>query len=133
MQIETSPGGSLFPYYYKDGELFCLHFGSYFNNEEGVIAIMKAEEDFINTKHRPMGIWIDLYETKLSDRVIQQLVELLMHIASQITKLGFVGCSPIARWKINRQIRKNSRLFSLPIKYFSDPEVAKIWLVNEQE
>jgi len=59
MQIERSPGGSLFPYYYKDGELFCLHFGSYHSDEEGVIAMMKAEEDFLNAKHRSMGIWID--------------------------------------------------------------------------
>ena len=133
MQIETSPGGSLFPYYYKDGELFCLHFGSYFSDEEGVIAMMKAEENFLNTKHRPMGIWVDLYETKLSDRVIQQLVEMLKHISAYTLKLGFVGCSPIARWKINRQIRKISQLVPLPVRYFDDPEVAKTWLVSELE
>jgi len=46
MQRQTSPGGSLFPYYYKNGELFCLHFGSYFSDEDGVIAMMKAEEEF---------------------------------------------------------------------------------------
>jgi hypothetical protein len=133
MQIKRSPGGSLFPYYYKDGELFCLHFGSYFSDEEAVIAMMKAEEDFINTNHRPMGIWIDLYETKLSDRVIQQLVETLTQIAAQITKLGLVGCSPIARWKINRWIRQTRSLSCLSVKYFDDPEVAKTWLVNELE
>jgi hypothetical protein len=133
MQIERSPGGSLFPYYYKDGELFCLHFGSYHSNEEGVIAMMKAEEDYLNAKHRPMDIWVDLYETKLSDRVIRQLVEMLTHTSAYTLKLGFVGCSSIARWKINKQIRKFSQLSSLPVKYFDDPEDAKTWLVSEQE
>jgi hypothetical protein len=131
MQIERSPGGSLFPYYYKDGELFCLHFGSYFSNEEGVIAMMKAEEAFLIRKHRPMGVWIDFYETKLTDRVIRGLVEMLGHVVDQITKLAIVGCPLTVRWKINRLIRKSELPSSIPVKYFEDPEVAKTWLVSE--
>jgi len=125
MHIQTSPGGSLFPYYYKDGELFCLHFGSYFSDEDGVIAMMKAEEEFVTEHHRPMGIWIDFYETKLTDRVIQEFIEILKHIKSQTTKLGIVGCSFITWWKMNRLIKKSELLSSLPVKYFDDPETAK--------
>jgi hypothetical protein len=131
--MQTSPGGSLFPYYYKNGELFCLHFGSYFADEDGVIAMMKAEETFLAQQHRELGIWIDLYETKLTDKVIGELIEMLMQIRHKTTKLGIVGCTGMARWKINRRIRKTSLLSSLPIKYFDDPEVAKTWLVSEYE
>jgi hypothetical protein len=133
MQIEKSPSGALFPYYYKNGELFGLHLGSYFSDAEGLIAMMKAEQDFIIKKHCRIGIWMDFYETKMTDRVIRELIEMLTHIADQTAKLGIVGCSPIARWKINRQIRKTSELSSLPVKYFDDPEVAKTWLVSELE
>jgi hypothetical protein len=133
MHIQTSPGGSLFPYYYKDGELFCLHFGSYFSDEDGVIAMMKAEEEFVTEHHRPMGIWIDFYETKLTDRVIQEFIEILKHIKSQTTKLGIVGCSFITWWKMNRLIKKSELLSSLPVKYFDDPEAAKTWLVSALE
>ena len=133
MQIKNSPSGALFPYYYKNGELFGLHLGSYFSDEDGVIAMMKAEEVFFNKQHRPMGIWIDFYETKLTDRVIQGFVEMIEHMSSQVTKLGIVGCSTIARWKINRLIKKTNSLSSLPVKYFEDPEVAKTWLVSEFE
>jgi hypothetical protein len=133
MQIQRSPGGSLFPYYYKNGELFCLHFGSYFSDEDGVIAMIKAEEDFVTGQHRPMGIWIDFYETKLTDRVLQELIEMLKHIKNYTTKLGFVGCSFMAQWKINRLLRKAEMLSSLPVKYFDDPEDAKTWLVSELE
>jgi hypothetical protein len=133
VHIQTSPGGSLFPYYYKDGELFCLHFGSYFSDEDGVIAMMKAEEEFVTEHHRPMGIWIDFYETKLTDRVIQEFIEMLKHIKSQTTKLGIVGCSFITWWKMNRLIKKSELLSSLPVKYFDDPEAAKTWLVSELE
>ena len=38
MQIQKSPGGSLFPYYYKNGELFGLHLGSYFSDEVRVLS-----------------------------------------------------------------------------------------------
>jgi hypothetical protein len=131
--MQTSPGGSLFPYYYKNGELFCLHFGSYFSDEDGVIAMMRAEEVFFTTQHRHMGIWIDFYETKLTDTVVRELIEMLKQIHHQTTKLGIVGCSGIARWKINRLIRRTTLLSSLPVKYFDDPEVAKTWLVSELE
>jgi hypothetical protein len=133
MQIEKSPSGALFPYYYKNGELFGIHLGSYFSNTAGVIAMMKSEEDFIIKKHRRMGIWMDFYETKMTDRVIQELVGMLTHIVDQTAKLGIVGCSPITRWKIKRQIRKTSELSALPVRYFDDPEVAKTWLVSERE
>ena len=133
MQLQKSPGGSIFPYYYKNGELFCLHFGSYFSNEEGLIAMMKAEAKFLNEKHRQMGIWIDFYETRLTDRVLKELIEMLKHIRGKTTKLAIVGCSFLARRKINRLIKNADRLASLPLRYFDDPEEAKTWLVSEFE
>ena len=95
--------------------------------------MMKAEENFVTGQHRPMGIWIDFYETKLTDRVIQEFIEILKHIKSQTTKLGIVGCSFITWWKMNRLIKKSELLSSLPVKYFDDPEAAKTWLVSELE
>jgi hypothetical protein len=133
MQIQKSPSGALFPYYYKNGELFGMHLGSYFSDEEGVIAMMKAEAEFSKQQHRRLGLWIDFYETKLSDRVIHEFVGMVEQMSSRITKLGIVGAPAIARWKINRLIKKTESLASLPVKYFEDPEVAKSWLVSEYE
>jgi hypothetical protein len=133
MQIQHSPGGSIFPYYYKNGELFCLHFGSYFADEDGVIAMIKAEQAFILKQRQQMGIWVDFYETKLTDRVLGEFIELLKQIRPQTTKLGLVGCAFTAKWKINRLVKRAEILSSLPIKYFEDPEIAKTWLVSELE
>ena len=133
MQIQKSPGGSLFPYCYKNGELFCLHFGSYYSDEDGAIAMTKTEEAFFTKQNRPMGIWIDFYETRLTDKVLKALVEMLKQIHHKTIKLGIVGCSLPAKWKIKRLIKKTDLLLSLPIKYFDDPEVAKTWLVSELE
>lgn len=131
MSIQKSPGGAYFPYYYKGGELFGLHLGSYFSDEAGVIAMMRAEELFFTQKNRKMGIWIDFYETQLTDAVVRAFVDMAVHLAERITKLGIVGCSFRDRWRINRLIRRTSDLFNLPVRYFDDPEDAKTWLVSE--
>jgi hypothetical protein len=131
MPTKNSPGGSYFPYYYKGGELYGLHLGSYFSDEEGVTAMLKAEEAFLKSQHRSIGVWFDLCETRLTDRVIEECVQTVEHLKDQITKLGLVGCSFIARWKISRRIKNVRSLSSLPVRYFDDPEEAKSWLVGK--
>ena len=133
MLLQKSPSGAIFPYNYKNGELFGMHLGSYFSNEEEVIAMMQAEETFLTLRHQPMGLWIDFYDTELTDRVIEAFIEMIKHIRPQVSKLALVGCSMIARWKINRFVKKSACLSSLPIKYYEDPEEAKTWLVSEGE
>jgi hypothetical protein len=129
--LQKSPSGAIFPYYYQNGELFGMHLGSYFSDEEGVIAMMQAEETFLTLRHRPMGIWIDFYDTELTDRVIEVFVGMIQQISPQITRLAIVGCPFIARWKINKLIRKTAPLACLPVRHFEDPEEAKTWLVSE--
>lgn len=133
MVIKKSPGGSIFPYYYKNGELFGLHLGSFKSSEEGVIARMKAEEFFIIQQGRSLPLWIDFYQTVLTRHVVSELVETLGHIQKYTPKLGLVGCPPIARWRIRSLMRKTGHLSTLPVKYFEDPEEAKTWLVSESE
>jgi hypothetical protein len=133
MQIQKSPSGAIFPYYYKNGELFGMHLGSYFSNEDGLIAMMKAEAEFSAKQYRQLGLWIDFYETKLTDRVIQEFIEMLRQMRPRVTKLGIVGASFLARRKINRLIKKTDALASLPVRFYEDPEEAKTWLVSELE
>jgi hypothetical protein len=133
MGLKKSPSGAYFPYYYKGGELFGLHLGSYYSDEDGVIAMMKAEEIFFKEQNKEMGLWIDFYQTRLTNRVIREFIEMVNHLNKRITKLGLVGCSFIDKGKINRLVKKTESLSSLPIKYFDDPEDAKTWLVSESE
>ncbi len=133
MLTQKSPSGAMFPYYYKNGELFGMHLGSYFSDEEGLIAMMKAEAAFSAGQHYRLGLWIDFYETKLTDRVIKEFIEMLKQMRPRITKLGVVGAPFVARWKIRRLVRKTETLDSLPVKFYEDPEEAKTWLVSELE
>ncbi len=121
----------MFPYYYKNGELFGVHFGSFFDNEEGLLALMKAEEEFMKKQNCQLPLWIDFYETKLTDRILIEFLHSMNRLHHQIPKLAIVGCSWKDQWRM-KQLRKKLEL-ELPVlvKYFSDPEEAKTWLVSE--
>ena len=66
-----------FSYPYKNGELFGLHLGSFGTNENALIARMQAETLFFNEQRKSLGIWMDFYQTRLTDRVIGELLEFL--------------------------------------------------------
>lgn len=133
MGLKNSPSGAYFPYPYKGGELFGIHLGSYGKNEDGLIKMMKAEEAFFLDQNRKMGIWVDFYENKMTDRVISEFITFIEHVKPRVSKLGIVGCSFWDRRKIQKLIRKTPSLSDLPVKFEGDPEVVKTWLVSERE
>lgn len=127
--LNKSPGGSVFPYYYKGGEIHCLKYGSFKNNSSQLFEIMKLEEEFIKKKERPLRIWVDFYETDLSDEVLEQFCDHIDSIKKQIVKLAIVGVHFFEKKKINHLLK--IRGIMIRVKYDSDPEVAKTWLVGE--
>ena len=132
MLLKKSPGGSIFPYPYKNGELYGLHLGSFGDNEDALIARMRAEALFFNEQKRSLGIWMDFYQTRITDRVIGELIEFLQNTRRHVLKLSLVGCSSSDRRRLDRRIREAGELSTLPVRYFSDPEEAKTWLVSER-
>jgi hypothetical protein len=126
-----SPGGSLFPYYFKGGELHCLKYGSFYSNEDALFTLMKAEEAFIINSSRRINMWVDFYETNLTDKVLIMFVENMNRLQNYTSKLSIVGCSFIDKLRLRKKIKKMGIEFSMPIKYFKDPEDAKTWLVSE--
>ena len=131
MLKHNTPGGSLFPYYYKNGELVGLYYGSYFSDEEALLALMKAEEDFLANAHRQLPLWIDFYQTNLTDRVLIEFSKSIIRLQGNITKLAIVGCSFIDRWRFGRLRKKFGFDFPMPVRFYNDPEEAKSWLVSE--
>jgi hypothetical protein len=131
MRIQKSPGGSIFPYPYKGGELFGLHFGSFHNDEDRLLALLKAEEQFMVGARCHLPVWMDLYETRLSDRVLTALAESIDRLQSHITRLALVGCSTRDQRRFRRVMQKLGNGFPGPLRFFDDPEKAKSWLVGE--
>ena len=131
MLIKKSPGGSTFPYYYKGGEIHALKYGSYFNKEEDLLTLMKEEEIFIKQSNKRLPMWIDLYETNLTDRVLTGLISNIDRLENHIVKLAFVGCSFRDKRRL-ASLSKKLDAYIMPHRYFKDPEDAKTWLVSEK-
>jgi len=114
------------------GELHPLKYGSYFKNKDELFAIMKAEEEFIikSSGQNNRRIWIDLYETSLDNEVIENLVLHIKTIRSKIYRLCLVGCSLADRHKIKKKMQSCNVDIAEQVRFFSDPEEAKQWLVG---
>jgi hypothetical protein len=131
--MNKSPSGSVCPYYYMGGELHPLKYGSYYSDKNKLFGVMKAEEAFIlnATGQYNRRIWIDLYETKLDSEVINALALHVKTIRRKIFKLCFVGCALFDKRRIIKQMAQNHIDIVKQIRFFSDPEKAKQWLVSE--
>ena len=127
-----SPSGSLCPYYYMGGELHPLKYGSFFEDKKKLFAIINEEEEFIlgASGNHNRRIWIDLYETRLDNEVIEKLVLHITNIDPKIFKLCLVGCSAFSKYKIIKKMKMNGLSIAPQVKFFSDPEIAKQWLIQ---
>jgi len=131
MYSQKSPGGSIFPYPYKGGEIHCLKFGSYKQDYEALFAMMKAEEEFVRNMNRQLRIWVDFYETELNDKAWSEFLQSIDRMKGHITKLAMVGCAFGERWRYRRQLKNSKLELRFPVRFFDDPEDAKTWLVME--
>ena len=132
MNTKQSPGGSIFPYYFKNGELFGMHLGSFFKDEAGFLERMLAEEEFIRTENYSLPLWIDFYQTKLTDEILVEFLKSMLRLQAYVPKLAIVGCSWRDRWRFRKLARNNRVNLPMPVRFFSDPEQAKTWLVSEE-
>jgi hypothetical protein len=131
MVSKKSPGGANFPYYYKNGELFGAHYESFASREEELLKLMKAEEEFIIKQNHPLPYWVNFYGTKLTDKVLSEFIQSVNRMRRYIPRLAIVGCSLFDRWRLGRVEKRLDMKLSVPVRYFSDPEDAKAWLVSE--
>jgi len=125
-----SPGGSIFPYFYKGGEIHCLKYGSMYKDQEKLFKLMRLEEEFVRQTNKTLRIWIDLYKTSITEKVLQELSQNLLNLNDHILKISLVGLSSLSRWSLKRKIKPLDIRY--PVTFFSDPEDAKTWLINEK-
>jgi hypothetical protein len=94
---------------------------------------MRAEEEFLIKQNHPLPFWVNFYGTQLTDRVLTEFVESTNRLRRYIPKLAIVGCSLFDRWRLGRIEKRLNLKLPAPVRYFSDPEAAKTWLVGESK
>lgn len=125
-----SPGGSIFPYYYKGGEIHCLKYGSKHKDQNKLFDVMRQEEAFILGINKKLKVWVDMYETKITKEVLDQLICNMNILKDHVDKLSFVGLSGMNRWKLKRRLK--SLGMGQPVSFYADPEEAKTWLITDR-
>ncbi len=131
MLSKKSPGGAIFPYYYKNGELFGAHYESFGSREAELLELMQAEEEFILQQNHPLPYWVNFYGTQLTDRVLSEFIRSINRVQRCIPRLAIVGCSWFDKWRLGRVEKRLNLKLPVPVRYFRDPEAAKAWLVSE--
>ena len=89
--ITKSPSGALSPYYYKGGYFHGIHYGSYFDDSDALLSMMKKEEEFILKSPEKRRILIDLYETTLTKTLTEKITEHINHLRPNIVKLAITA------------------------------------------
>lgn len=128
--LQTSPSGALSPYYYKGGYFHGIHYGSYFDDKVSLFAMMDKEEQFILNSPQMRRVLIDLYETNLTNEVMEKIILHIRRISPRITKLAIATNKKDLRYI--KKIMKQEKLLQSVCCYFStDMEEGKTWLVSD--
>ena len=89
--ITKSPSGALSPYYYKGGYFHGIHYGSYFDDSDALLSMMKKEEEFILKSPEKRRILIDLYQTTLTKALTEKITEHINRLRPNIVKLAITA------------------------------------------
>lgn len=127
--IVKSPGGSVFPYYYKGGQIHCLKYGSKYKDTAQLFEIMAREEEFIISTGKKLKIWVDFYKTSLTSIVLEHFITNIGNISEYVDRMSIVGLSRFNQWRLRRGLKNSGIKFK--ISFFEDPEDAKTWLIGD--
>lgn len=129
--MTKSPSGALSPYYYKGGYFHGIHYGSYFDDSEALFDMMNKEELFILKSPERRRIMIDLYETNITQEVLDNILEHVKNLKPRIIKIAFSANKATLR-KLRKAIKHSDSLQSICCYFSTDMEEAKTWLVSDQ-
>lgn len=128
--ITRSPSGALSPYYYKGGYFHGIHYGSYFQDTDALLSMMRKEEAFLLASPEKRRILIDLYETELTASLLEQFVAHIGRLTPRIIKLA-VTCEKKELKLLRRALMKSNILPKGRVYFCTDMEEGKTWLVSD--
>lgn len=129
--MTKSPSGALSPYYYKGGYFHGIHYGSYFDDSKALFDMMEKEEQFILKSPDRRRIMLDLYETDITQDVLEKLLQHIENLRPRIVKVAFAANRATLK-NIQRAIKKEKNLRSVCCYFSTDMEEGKTWLVSDE-
>lgn len=129
--MTKSPSGALSPYYYKGGYFHGIHYGSYFDDSKALFDMMEKEEQFILKSPDRRRIMMDLYETDITQDVLEKLLQHIENLRPRIVKVAFAANRATLK-NIQRAIKKEKSLRTVCCYFSTDMEEGKTWLVSDE-
>ena len=129
--MTKSPSGALSPYYYKGGYFHGIHYGSYFDDSKALFDMMEKEEQFILKSPDRRRIMMDLYETDITQDVLEKLLQNIENLRPRIVKVAFAANRATLK-NIQRAIKKEKNLRAVCCYFSTDMEEGKTWLVSDE-
>lgn len=129
--MTKSPSGALSPYYYKGGYFHGIHYGSYFDDSKALFDMMEKEEQFILKSPDRRRIMMDLYESDITQDVLEKLLQHIENLRPRIVKVAFAANRATLK-NIQRAIKKEKSLRTVCCYFSTDMEEGKTWLVSDE-
>ncbi len=129
--LKKSPSGALSPYYYKGGYFHGIHYGSYFDNMDALLNMMRQEEAFILKSPEKRRLMIDLYETNLNPAMLCEFGGHIARMRGRIVKLAVSGEKKTLK-SVRRVLTQTRALAPGQMYFCADMEEAKTWLVSSR-
>lgn len=92
--------------------------------------MINQEEAFILQSSEKRRILIDLYETNLSNILIDKFVQHILRISPRIVKLAISSDKKSLR-QLKKAILKSTSLATQQLCFCTDMEEAKTWLISD--
>lgn len=123
-----SPSGGLSPYHYKGGYFHGIHYGSYFDDTQRLFDMIDRETAFILKSPQSKRVMFELYETMLTEAVVDKLISHLKAIEPRVVKLGV--SAKRRDMKVLRKAMAQADLLQGRVYFGEDMEEVKTWLVK---
>ncbi len=115
---------------YNDGEIWVICIDNLGDNVELIKEKILDNEKLMSRPSNSSFILYDLNETVITIEIAGLIVDSLLRLKNYISKLAFVGASKIGKRKIQKYLKKYESELNILVKYFTDMDPAKEWLIN---
>lgn len=113
---------------FNNCELHCCSLDGYRNNSEALLSRLELIDDYFGSKPKvnKYRLWYNIDESILTVDIMESIAKSLFAMKGSIIKIAFIGVGRNKRL-FDKILRRAA--FDKPVRYFSDAEIAKEWLV----
>ena len=116
---------------YKGGVILSLFLDNLANDTKLIQERILKNEELSNRPSMPAFVTYELIDTEISYEIAEFLIDSIMRMSKNISKLAFIGTTRRGMKKIKKCLAKKGQDSNFAINYFAGYEPAKEWLLPD--